>query len=674
MRAAIIPALDEEAAIAAVVESVQQAGIDEVIVADNGSADATACRASAAGARVVREMRRGYGAACLAGIAALRAETTTVVFIDLDGSDDPSALPALVGLVESGEADLAIGSRLRGDVAPGALTLAQRIGNRLAGWLLTTLYGSPSTDLGPMRAVRAEVLRSLDMRDRGFGWTVEMQARAAALGYRTVEVPVTYRRRRGGRSKISGTFLAALRAGATILWTLLSVRLRGAFGVLALGGLAVFAGALAMASAPLSPPIVCAGLVVSACGCAAGLSAIRNVRAPEGTVFALVAFIAVLARLPFLFAPAVLEDDVYRYLWDGAVVASGESPYRFSPQEIYDRRRGRPVSRAIGSEEDARLSLLAELSRNPHLEPAFLRINYPSVPTIYPPVAEALFAILAMLAPGSVFATKLALAAFDLATMAAVIGILRALGSSARFAVVYAWSPLVLVSFVGSAHVDVFPIAALLAAILLGLRNRRTAAGLLFGVAVAAKLFPLIAWPALRRLLGWRGSLAALVAVAAFHLPWLGEPRLFEGLVTYASTWSFNSAGFALVEGALGWLDARHLARPFALLIAGGVTLAVATPRRLRTARGALRSTSVALAALVLLAPAINPWYVAWLVPFCAVVPSPALLTLSFTALVYYALPANAASFTGLRFVEFGVPALVAIVAARPGSAVRGTW
>lgn len=224
MRAAIIPALEEEATIGMVVRKVHAAGIDEVIVVDNGSVDATALRARAAGARVVREERRGYGWACLAGIAALPAAARTVVFLDADGSDDPSALPVLVSLVEVGTADLAIGSRTRGDLAPGAMTPVQRAGNLLAGWLLGRWYGLACSDLGPMRAIAVDKLRSLGMRERGYGWTVEMQARAAKNGLLVVEVPVTYRRRLSGRSKISGTVRGTVGAAARILWTLAALR------------------------------------------------------------------------------------------------------------------------------------------------------------------------------------------------------------------------------------------------------------------------------------------------------------------------------------------------------------------------------------------------------------------------------------------------------------------
>lgn len=212
----VIPALDEEAAIGAVVAGIMRPSIRSVIVVDNGSHDGTARVAAAAGARVVREPRRGYGAACLAGIAALPAGCDVVVFMDGDGSDDAEDLPALLALIAADEADLVIGSRTLGRVEAGALTPQQRAGNALATAWLRVRFGLPATDLGPFRAIRHEALAALAMADPGYGWTVEMQIKAARRGLRYLEVPVHYRRRTG-RSKISGTLRGTLGAGAKIL-------------------------------------------------------------------------------------------------------------------------------------------------------------------------------------------------------------------------------------------------------------------------------------------------------------------------------------------------------------------------------------------------------------------------------------------------------------------------
>ena len=225
--AVVIPALNEERPLVQVLAELPRAGVQTVVVVDNGSTDGTAAVARAGGATVVSEPRRGYGAACLAGLAHLRAHPPQVVaFLDADLSDDPAQLPEVLAPVLEGRADLVVGSRVLGVHAPGSLTAAQVLGNRLAVALLGLLFGARYTDLGPFRAIRWSALEGLGMRDRGYGWTVEMQARAARAGLSAVEVPVRYRRRLG-RSKISGTVRGVVGAGAKILFTIARVRLGG---------------------------------------------------------------------------------------------------------------------------------------------------------------------------------------------------------------------------------------------------------------------------------------------------------------------------------------------------------------------------------------------------------------------------------------------------------------
>jgi len=215
--AVIIPAIDEEEAIGLVLAEIPPV-VSEVIVVDNGSRDRTAEVARAAGARVVHEPRRGYGQACLAGIAA--AEGVEVfVFLDGDHSDYPSQLVDVLAPILSGAADLVIGSRSLGRRAPGAHPLHAVLGTRLCVGLMNLLIGTRATDLGPFRAITASALRRLEMRDRDFGWTVEMQVKAAQRGLRVREVPVDYRPRIG-RSKVSGTFSGTFLAGAKILGTI----------------------------------------------------------------------------------------------------------------------------------------------------------------------------------------------------------------------------------------------------------------------------------------------------------------------------------------------------------------------------------------------------------------------------------------------------------------------
>lgn len=215
--AAIIPALNEEQAIGRVLGALPE-WIDEVIVVDNGSTDWTSATAFRAGARIVSEARRGYGSACQAGIAAV-GDAEILLFLDGDFSDDPAQASLLVDPLAEERADLVIGSRVLGNREPGALPLQARFGNRLACSLIALIWGTRFTDLGPFRAIGRSDLTKLRMADEDYGWTVEMQIKAAVIGLRCLEVPVRYRRRMG-RSKISGTVKGAFCAGTKILYTL----------------------------------------------------------------------------------------------------------------------------------------------------------------------------------------------------------------------------------------------------------------------------------------------------------------------------------------------------------------------------------------------------------------------------------------------------------------------
>ena len=217
----IIPALDEAGNIASLVTEVLAMAPAGVIVVDNGSSDATALEARSAGALVVSEPRRGYGYACAAGVAAAQ-DADVLVFLDGDYSFLPSDLPALLQPLESDRADLVLGSRWLGRIEPGSMPLPQRFGNWLVARLTNRLYGLTITDLGPYRAVRRSLIDQLDLREMTFGWPIEMIVKAAKRNACILEVPVSYRNRRAGRSKVSGTLRGTLLAG----WRILNVMLR----------------------------------------------------------------------------------------------------------------------------------------------------------------------------------------------------------------------------------------------------------------------------------------------------------------------------------------------------------------------------------------------------------------------------------------------------------------
>ena len=218
--AVIIPALNEEATLPSVLADISREVVEEVVVVDNGSSDRTAAVARMNDATVLHEPRRGYGAACLAGIAYLEQKAPDiVVFLDGDYSDCPEELPMVVRPIVSGAYDLVIGSRTKGLAAPGALLPQAQFGNALATLLIRLLYGFSYSDLGPFRAIRFSSLLALGMVDQNYGWTVEMQIKAVRKGLRITEVPVRYRKRSGGASKVTGTVKGTFLAGYKILWT-----------------------------------------------------------------------------------------------------------------------------------------------------------------------------------------------------------------------------------------------------------------------------------------------------------------------------------------------------------------------------------------------------------------------------------------------------------------------
>lgn len=212
---AVVPALDEEDGIATVVAGLLRQGlVDEVVVVDNGSVDATAVRARAAGARVVSEPRRGYGRACLTGVLAAGG-SDVIVLLDGDAADDPGDLAGVIAPLIAGDADLVVGTRGRAARQRGAMTPQQIAGNRVACGLIRVLHGMRVTDLGPFRAIRREHLLRLDMAEMTYGWSVEMAVKARRAGLRYREVPVGYRRR-VGRSKVGGTLRGSVGAGAAM--------------------------------------------------------------------------------------------------------------------------------------------------------------------------------------------------------------------------------------------------------------------------------------------------------------------------------------------------------------------------------------------------------------------------------------------------------------------------
>jgi glycosyltransferase involved in cell wall biosynthesis len=223
--AAVIPTLNEAETIGGTIASVPLDVVDEIIVVDSSSRDGTTAIAAAAGARVVSLVERGYGHACAAGVAAAGAQCDIILFLDGDGADRADLADLLVAPIRAGTHDFVIGSRVRGEREPGSMAWHQVQAGRFAGWIITALYRVRYTDMCAFRAIRRDALDRLAMREAGYGWNIEMQMKAARAGLRILELPVPYRRRAGGHSKVAGSLPGSIRAAWRITLTIARIAL-----------------------------------------------------------------------------------------------------------------------------------------------------------------------------------------------------------------------------------------------------------------------------------------------------------------------------------------------------------------------------------------------------------------------------------------------------------------
>jgi glycosyltransferase involved in cell wall biosynthesis len=225
--AAVIPTLNEAETIAGAIASIPRDVVDEIIVADSSSRDGTSTIAEAAGARVVTLTERGYGRACAAGAASASSGCDIILFLDGDGADRADLASMLVAPIRAGTHDFVIGSRVRGEREPGSMNWHQVLAGRLAGQLMSMLYGVRYTDMCAFRAIRRDALHRLDLREVTYGWNIEMQMKAARAGLRILELPVPYRRRAGGSSKVAGSLRGSVRAAWRIALTIARVAMAG---------------------------------------------------------------------------------------------------------------------------------------------------------------------------------------------------------------------------------------------------------------------------------------------------------------------------------------------------------------------------------------------------------------------------------------------------------------
>jgi len=355
-------------------------------------------------------------------------------------------------------------------------------------------------------------------------------------------------------------------------------------------------------------------------------------------LLALVVGVGMVIRAVTMFATPVLEDDFYRYLWDGAVVAGGHDPYRYSPAQVL-------ATDVDGAGQQSALAILAEASA-----PVAQRINYPQLTSIYPPLAQAVFALGAGIDAFSLTAWRLILLLFEAATVALLYLSLRRLNRSPLWLAIYLWNPLVVKELVNSAHMDALLLPFLAGVVLLMLLEKRLLASLCLALAAGLKLWPVLLLPTvLRPLLDQPRKLAAALAVflAAFSVTgwWIYLQAGGEtGLTAYARGWNMNDAfflafhwmidsGFQLFDHE--WVDSGSVSRALVVTICLSLGLWL-NWRVAGDAKELCRRFVVLTGVVFLLSPAQFPWYYTWLVPFLVLAPSPALLLLTVLLPLYY--------------------------------------
>ncbi len=656
----IIPAVDEEEAIDLVIAEIPPL-VHEVIVVDNGSRDRTADVARDAGARVVSEPRRGYGRACLAGIAAAD-DPDIVVFLDGDRSDYPGQLSDVVAPILDGRADMVIGSRNLGRREAGAHPWHAVLGTKLSVGFMNLTAGSRATDLGPFRAITAGALRRLDMRDPDYGWTVEMQIKAAHAGLRVVEVPVDYRPRIG-RSKVSGTVSGSVKAGTTILATITrhALRARGphtpgpSWGtarrvVLVASGALISLCVAGWALGGHPGTRVAAHLGLYGAAFAAYLVALAASRglSRRGLLAALT--LALVWRVALVAVPP-LNDDINRYVWEGRIQNHGGNPYAWSDRPTVERWA-------------------------PLRDDVWEGINHRHMTALYPPLFQ-LAARGVVAVHDSVTAMKAFLVLCEVATLGLLAMMLRRRRLGAERLLVLAWSPLALVEIAGAGHNEAFGMAFLVAALLALDADRPLLSALAACAGFMAKLLPglvAVAWA--RRYRPWH-ILAALGLAAALVWPYLDAGRmLVHSLSRLARFWLFNETLFAPLAIVLGSHEAAVRA---GTLITLGLALLLAW-RRTEPVAAAI----AVVAASLLLSPNVLPWYALWFVPLLVVRDEPAALLFTGTASLAYLVYPDYLSGErwklgwGIRALEY-LPCLAVFLLTygrrlgfRPGSAEQG--
>ncbi len=628
----IIPVLNEESTIKGVLQDLQSHGLCNLRVVDNGSTDDSVAIATQAGAEVVREPIPGYGQACWQGLQNIPNHIEWIFFCDGDGSDDLSELPQF--LAQRAEFDFIVGDRRATPAGRAAMTATQGFGNQLATRLIALGWKHRYHDLGPLRLIRRSALDEIQMQDRGFGWTVEMQVRAIECGLRIRELPVGYRRRLGGRSKISGTLSGSIQAGIVILSTLGQLYSR-------------------RAQLPSSEPSILPqkshpvwlwlSTILLIAGCAiiaphGGFSSVESFNRFNlgvivlGSGFILswlikrlsaIWFWAVSVAARLLLLPMKPGDDIWRYLWEGHIQNLGFSPFHLAPNA----------------------EALIE-----HRTDWWSMINHLDVSAIYPPLTQWGFRGLAAIST-TVILFKIGFVLADLL----ICGLLRHRFGNAR-TLLYAWNPIILYSFAGGGHYDSWFILPLVAAWLwfdppapqsplqvphpLQVPKEVVISALLLGISIAIKWMSLpilsfLAWRALRK--KWFWWIPIIILCACLPMVLTAIPFCLDGtcpLVPTSSTFVTHGRSAELIPYLLGNIDTLRWNNWTYLIPLGGVGLWL-----ILKSRTLGQFTEFFLGILLILSPIVHAWYFTWLVPFSVMSRNWGTRLVSLSVFIYFVLP-----------------------------------
>jgi len=638
----IIPVLNEEKNIVGVIKSLQSYGLSRIRVVDNGSQDRSRAVAKDAGAEVLDEPVPGYGQACWQGLQNIPQEVNWILFCDGDGSDDLSCLPEFFSLRD--RYDLILGDRRATASGKAVMTPVQNFGNGLAGSLIYWGWGHKYDDLGPLRLIRRSAIEQIAMKDRGFGWTVEMQVRAVEEGLKICEIPVSYRPRQGGRSKISGTISGSFQAGTIILGTLgklylsrskrpksqlynsadlpiaptitRDVESRNSVDLILIFLSAFFLCLGAVMATPYGDFRQAANVVDFGYGIAVmglGFALSWNLKSLNAWWFWLV---TILTRVILLFISP--GDDIWRYIWEGYIQTQGFNPYHFAPNA-------------------------AELITY-HFE-WWSKINHPSVSAIYPPLTQLGFRILATISPSVIF--------FKSSFMLADIVICWLLSKKFTYlqTSLYAWNPLVIYSFAGGGHYDSWFILPLVVAWLWwekpthkqkkDKRSSPIVISCLIGISIAVKWISLpilgfLSWVTWRKINLKTAFLVGICGVLPIVLTSLSFCSADAcSLIPTSSTFVSHGRSAEFLPHLLAklWQPSVKINSIFALPL-GLISLII-----LFVSSSFQQFALGFFTSLLIISPIIHSWYFTWIIPFAVGTKNWGVRLGSLSAFVYFILP-----------------------------------